>query len=386
MKRIVILGATGSIGASSLDVIGRHADRFAVHALTAHANVEALADLCARHSPKVAVIADPTKEAALRDALQRRGLAVTARAGPQALDDVAADPDADTVIAAIVGAAGLLPTMAAARAGKRLLLANKEALVCAGRLLMDAVRVGGELLPLDSEHSALHQCLAGSGGRGVRRLILTASGGPFRTRQDLSGVTPAEACAHPNWDMGRKISVDSATLMNKGLEVIEASFLFDVAAERIDVVVHPQSVVHSMVEFADASVMAQCGSPDMRTPIAYALSYPERIESGSAPLDFLSLGALSFEPPDWARFPCLNLAYAALREGGGVPATLNAANEIAVEAFLQGRLPFARIAAVIEETVQRAQAESPASISEVIELDRRGRHIAREIVARAVTP
>jgi 1-deoxy-D-xylulose-5-phosphate reductoisomerase len=385
MRRVTILGATGSIGASSLDVIARHPDRFTVHALTAQGNVDALADLAARFRPQVAVIADDARAAALREALRARGLATRARAGAEALAEAAAAAGCDTVIAAIVGAAGLLPTLAAARAGKRVLLANKEALVCAGALLLDAVRRGGaELLPLDSEHSALHQCLAGAraGARDVRRLILTASGGPFRTRLDLEHVTPDEACAHPNWVMGRKISVDSATLMNKGLEVIEANWLFDIGPDRIEVVVHPQSVVHSMVEFADASVIAQCGTPDMRTPIAYALAYPDRIASGSTVLDFQSLGALTFETPDRARFPCLGLAYAALRAGGGAPAVLNAANEIAVEAFLAQRLPFTRIAGVIEETLARAERRAPAGIDDVLALDREGRRVAREVVER----
>jgi 1-deoxy-D-xylulose-5-phosphate reductoisomerase len=385
MRRVTILGATGSIGASSLDVIARHPDRFTVHALTAQGNVDALADLAARFRPQVAVIADDARAAALREALRARGLATRARAGAEALAEAAAAAGCDTVIAAIVGAAGLLPTLAAARAGKRVLLANKEALVCAGALLLDAVRRGGaELLPLDSEHSALHQCLAGAraGARDVRRLILTASGGPFRTRLDLEHVTPDEACAHPNWVMGRKISVDSATLMNKGLEVIEANWLFDIGPDRIEVVVHPQSVVHSMVEFADASVIAQCGTPDRRTPIAYALAYPDRIASGSTVLDFQSLGALTFETPDRARFPCLGLAYAALRAGGGAPAVLNAANEIAVEAFLAQRLPFTRIAGVIEETLARAERRAPAGIDDVLALDREGRRVAREVVER----
>lgn len=387
MRRVAILGATGSIGASSVDVIARHPDRFEVFALTARDSVDALADLCARLRPRVAVIADAAKEPALRDALRARGVATLARSGAAALAEVAAAADCDTVIAAIVGAAGLLPTLAAARAGKRVLLANKEALVCAGSLLIDAVqRGGGELLPLDSEHSALHQCLAGAHAlqRDVRRLILTASGGPFRTRRDLAHVTPDEACAHPNWVMGRKISVDSATLMNKGLEVIEAKWLFDIGPDRIDVVVHPQSVVHSMVEFADASVVAQCGTPDMRTPIAYALAYPERIDSGSPPLNFLTLGALTFEAPDRQRFPCLALAYAALASGGGAPATLNAANEIAVEAFLGQRLPFARIAAVIEETLARAPRAVPADIDDVLALDREARRIARDVAERHI--
>ena len=385
MRRVTILGATGSIGASSLDVIARHPDRFAVFALTAQSNVEALADLCIRFKPAVAVIADPRREAALRAALRDRGMSTQARAGAAALADAAADPHCDTVIAAIVGAAGLLPTLAAARAGKRLLLANKEAVVCAGSLLLEAVKRGGaEMLPLDSEHSALHQCLAGARAmhRDVRRLILTASGGPFLTRRDLSRVTPAEACAHPNWVMGRKISVDSATLMNKGLEVIEASRLFVVDPGHIDVVVHPQSVVHSMVEFSDASIVAQCGTPDMRTPIAYALAYPERIDSGSASLDFLALGALTFEAPDLQRFPCLALAYAALRSGAGAPAILNAANEIAVEAFLARRLPFVQIPVVIEEVLQRVEPSAPACIDDVLALDREARRVALEAVER----
>jgi 1-deoxy-D-xylulose-5-phosphate reductoisomerase len=277
-----------------------------------------------------------------------------------------------------------MPTLAAARAGKRILLANKEAVVCAGSLLMDAVRTGGaELLPVDSEHSAIHQCLSGTAehGRDVRRLILTASGGPFRTREDLHGVTPDEACAHPNWVMGRKISVDSATLMNKGLEVIEASWLFGFAPERIDVVVHPQSVVHSMVEFVDGSVVAQLGTPDMRTPLAYALGFPERVASGAATLDFLGLGALTFEAPDLARFPCLRLAYEALRAGPGASTVLNAANEIAVEAFLQKRLPFVAIASTIERTLAAVAAHAPASVDEVLALDATARAGAQRHIA-----
>jgi 1-deoxy-D-xylulose-5-phosphate reductoisomerase len=385
MKRgVTILGATGSIGASSLDVIERHPQRFEVFALTAQSRVEALLALCARHRPKVAVIGDPERESALREGLRRLGLPTEARAGSAALAEVAADPRAPVVIAAIVGAAGLLPTLAAARAGKRLLLANKEAIVCAGSLLMDAVRAGGaELLPVDSEHNAIHQCLAGAADRArdVRRLVLTASGGPFRTRPDLSGVTPDEAVAHPNWVMGRKISVDSATLMNKGLEVIEASWLFGFAPERIDVVVHPQSVIHSMVEFGDGSVLAQLGTPDMRTPIAYCLGFPERVASGSSTLDFLSLGALTFEAPDLTRFPCLPLAYAALRSGPSATIAVNAANEIAVEAFLSGTLAFPRIAAVIEQTLARMPTTPPASIDEVLTLDAQARRLAAGFAA-----
>jgi 1-deoxy-D-xylulose-5-phosphate reductoisomerase len=289
------------------------------------------------------------------------------------------------VIAAIVGAAGLLPTLAAARAGKRLLLANKEAIVCAGALLMQAVQAGGaQLLPVDSEHNAIHQCLAGAGerARNVRRLVLTASGGPFRTREDLAGITPDEAVAHPNWVMGRKISVDSATLMNKGLEVIEASWLFGFAPDLIDVVIHPQSVIHSMVEFGDGSVVAQLGTPDMRTPIAYCLGFPDRIDSGSARLDFLALKALTFEAPDRKRFPCLQLAYEVLDRGPAASIALNAANEIAVEAFLQERLSFEAIAQVIESTLEHAATEAPGDVDGVVELDRQARALARTIATQ----
>jgi 1-deoxy-D-xylulose-5-phosphate reductoisomerase len=383
MRSITLLGATGSIGASTLDVIARHPDRFSLFAVAAGRSVEALVRLCARFRPRFAVIADQAALPALRDALRDAGLPTTARAGAEALADVACAPECDTVVAAIVGAAGLVPTIAAARAGKRVLLANKESVVCAGRLLIDAVRMGGgELLPVDSEHSAIHQCLAGArvADRDVRKLILTASGGPFRTRTDFSAITPDEACAHPNWVMGRKISVDSATLMNKGLEVIEASWLFGFPAGRIEVVVHPQSVIHSMVEFVDGSVVAQLGTPDMRTPIAYALSYPERIESGSATLDFSQLGALSFEAPDLQRFRCLALAFEALAGGTARTATLNAANEIAVEAFLGGRLRFADIARVIEETLNAVDANEPDSIDDVLAIDAQARRAAAQLV------
>jgi 1-deoxy-D-xylulose-5-phosphate reductoisomerase len=280
------------------------------------------------------------------------------------------------VVASIVGAAGLVPTFAAARAGKRVLLANKESIVCAGALLMNEVRKGGgTLIPVDSEHSAIHQCLVGAQHlqRDVRRLILTASGGPFRMRHDLSGITPEQACAHPNWVMGRKISVDSATLMNKGLEVIEASWLFDFAPERIEVVVHPQSVIHSMVEFADGSIVSQLGTPDMRTPIAYALAYPQRIEAGSAFVDFTTLGALTFEPPDLQRFPCLRLAYDALRAGPAATIVLNAANEVAVDAFLNGRLAFTAIAQLVEDALTMHQELTPADIAEVMAIDQHTR-------------
>ncbi len=383
---IAILGATGSIGKSALDVIGRHADRFRVVALTANSGVEALVALCERFRPDIAVIADPARERALRDGLAHARLKTRALAGPEGLSAAATAPGADSVIAAIVGAAGLVPTLAAARAGRRILLANKEAIVCAGSLLMDAVRAGdAKLLPIDSEHSAIHQCLAGPGAErgGVRRLILTASGGPFRTRADLAGVTPEQAVAHPNWSMGRKISVDSATLMNKGLEVIEASWLFGFAPTKIDVVVHPQSVIHSMVEFVDGSVVAQLGTPDMRTPLAYALGFPDRVASGSDSLDFLRLGALTFEAPDRERFPCLRIAYEAAAAGPAACLWLNAANEVAVEAFLARRLAFLDIARVIEGTLEQAPLAAPHSIEEVLQGDASARRRASTLIERS---
>ena len=383
-RGIAILGATGSIGASTLDVIARHPAQFRVAALTAHRNVAALADLCVQHRPQIAVIGDASCEAQLRAQVQRANVSTRVFSGVQGLLEAARCEHADVVVAAIVGAAGLLPTIAAARAGKRLLLANKEAIVCAGALLLDAVRAGGAtLLPLDSEHNAIHQCLAGARSRdGVRRLILTASGGPFRERRDFSGVTPEQACAHPNWQMGRKISVDSATLMNKGLEVIEASWLFGFTRKQIDVVVHPQSVVHSMVEFGDGSVLAQLGTPDMRTPIAYALGFPERIESGSERLDFLRLSALTFEAPDLKRFPCLALAYRALESGSVASIVLNASNELAVEAFLDRRLAFTAIAPVIADTLDAVSAGIPHSVEDVLAIDDLARAHTRSVIAQ----
>jgi 1-deoxy-D-xylulose-5-phosphate reductoisomerase len=384
MRTITLLGATGSIGTSALDVIARHPGRYRVHALTAQSNAAALAELAVRHRAAVAVIGDPRRETELREALSARGSPCIARSGEAAFVEVAQAPEVDTVLAAIVGAAGLMPTLAAAQAGKRLLLANKEAIVCAGSLLMTAIRTaGGELLPVDSEHNAIHQCLAGSAEaqRGQARLVLTASGGPFLKRNDLAGVTPDEACAHPNWVMGRKISVDSATLMNKGLEVIEASWLFGMPTDRIDVVIHPQSVIHSMVEFPDGSVLAQMGSPDMRTPLAYALAWPERVESGANRLDFTRLGALTFEAPDLKRFPCLGFAYRALRAGGASSAVLNAANEVAVEAFLEQRLPFVRIAPTIERVLDEYQPAAPSAVEEVLEIDSQARRCATRAVA-----
>lgn len=358
-RGLTILGATGSIGASTLDVVGRHPERFRVVALTANTGTTAMLQACVRSRPAYAVMVDAAAAQALRAGLREAAVDTEVLAGTEALDLVAALPEVDTVMAAIVGAAGLRPTLAAARAGKRVLLANKEALVMAGRLFMQVVRDGAAtLLPIDSEHNAVLQALpAGYAGdvesAGIRRILLTASGGPFRTtpKAALAKVTPDQACKHPNWVMGRKISVDSATMMNKGLEVIEAHWLFGAAAERIEVVVHPQSVIHSMVEYVDGSVIAQLGNPDMRTPIAHALAFPERIESGARRLNFSELGALHFEAPDLERFPCLRLAYQALAAGGSAPVVLNAANEVAVARFLRGELAFGRIPELIEDVL-----------------------------------
>ena len=388
-RRIALLGATGSIGGSTLDVVARHPDRFEVDALSAHHDVAKLVALCVRFRPRVAVVSDPARHEELRDALASAGLATEARAGAKALDEIAADPGNDTVVAAIVGAAGVSSTLAAARAGKRLLLANKESVVLAGELLAQAATAGGAtILPVDSEHNAIFQCLPADGGRGgVRRLLLTASGGPFRgrSRASLATVTPDEACAHPRWVMGRKISVDSATLMNKGLEVIEARFLFGVQASDIEVVVHPQSIVHSLVDYVDGSVLAQLGNPDMRTALAYGLGWPDRLDSGVAPLDLAALGRLDFEPPDRQAFPCLGLAYAALATGGSAPAILNAANEVAVAAFLAGRLPFLGIPALVEATLSALPAEPAGSLDVLSACDERARRRAMELMEGMAT-
>ena len=385
MRNITLLGATGSIGASTLDVIARHPDRYRVFALSARNSVEPLLQLCARHRPRIAVLSSVPEDRALR-----RRFAESAgcelRFGAAALEEIAAHPDSDTVMAAIVGAVGLAPTVAAARAGKRVLLANKEALVMAGAFFIAAVRESGALLlPVDSEHNAVFQCLA-QPASSVRRVVLTASGGPFRTTplERLDHVTPDEACAHPNWVMGRKISVDSATMMNKGLEVIEARWLFEVPAERIEVLIHPQSIVHSLVEYADGSMLAQLSNPDMRVPIAHALAFPERIESGARPLDLALIRNLSFEKPDERRFPCLALAYAALRAGGTAAAVLNAANEIAVDAFLGGHLRFTAIAQVIDETLQRVSGGSGDTLEAVLDADRRARRTAADCAAALI--
>jgi 1-deoxy-D-xylulose-5-phosphate reductoisomerase len=390
IQNIAILGATGSIGASTLDVIARHPSRFRVAALTANRQVDELAELCRRHRPDAVCVADASLAPRLRERLGADAAGCRVLAGEEGLIEVASLPGVDCVMAAIVGAAGLRATLAAAAAGKKLLLANKEALVVAGPVFMESVRASGAtLLPIDSEHNAIFQCLPPfvSGelaAKGIRRILLTGSGGPFRARprNELQRVTPDEACAHPNWVMGRKISVDSATMMNKGLEVIEAHWLFGAAPEQIQVVVHPQSVVHSMVEYADGSVIAQLGHPDMRTPIAQALAYPDRIDAGVPALDLARIGSLGFEQPDFGRFPALGLAYAALRSGGAAPATLNAANEVAVAAFLEGRLPFLQITAVIEETLSSLGAGPLRTLAEVLDADARGRTRARQIVAR----
>jgi 1-deoxy-D-xylulose-5-phosphate reductoisomerase len=387
-RSVTILGATGSIGASALDLIARHPRRYRVHAVTAQSSVTELADIAARFDADTAVIGEPALERSLRVALQARGAKARALSGRDALVEAAQAPECDTVLAAIVGSAGLEPTLAAAEAGKRLLLANKEAIVCAGALLMAAVeRGGGILLPVDSEHNAIHQCLSGVSKpeRDGARLVLTASGGPFLNRDDLDGVTPDEACAHPKWVMGRKISVDSATLMNKGLEVIEASWLFGIPADRIDIVIHPQSVIHSMVEFSDGSVLAQMGTPDMRTPLAYALAWPERIASGARRLDFASAGPLTFEAPDRQRFRCLDYAYASLRRGGAASVVLNAANEVAVQAFLEERLPFTEIAPTIEQMLETYDPPPPNDIDDVLCIDREARERARERVLEKVS-
>ena len=390
MRQVAVLGATGSIGGSALDVIARHPQRFRASVLAAHRSVEALAALCERFHPDLAVIGDPACEEALRARLGAAGLATRVTAGAEALVEAAASDRCDTVVAAIVGAAGLASTLAAARAGKRLLLANKEAVVMAGPLLRAALQAGGgELLPIDSEHNALFQCLPnGRGdlsGAGVRRLILTASGGPFRGRRrdELVGITPEQAVAHPNWRMGRKISVDSATMMNKGLEVIEAHFLFDAAPDAIDVVVHPQSIVHSLVEYTDGSVLAQLGNPDMRTALAYGLAWPERVAAGVAPLDLLALGRLEFQAPDPDTFRCLALAYRALRAGGTAPAVLNAANEVAVAAFLDGQLPFLAIAEVIEATLDATALEPVRDLAQLVQTDLTARHTAQRMMRRS---
>ncbi len=384
-RSITVLGATGSIGLSTLDVIRRHPERFSVHALTAGTRAPELAALCREFRPRVAVMADAGAAEELAGLLADCP-DIDVLSGEQGLIDVAAAEQADTVMASIVGAAGLAPTLAAVCAGKRVLLANKEALVMSGQLFMDAVaESGAELLPIDSEHNAIFQCMPADKVRdpqaaGITRILLTASGGPFRTlpAEQLRSVTPAQACAHPNWSMGQKISVDSATLMNKGLELIEACWLFNTSPDKVEVHVHPESIIHSMVEYADGSVLAQLGSPDMRTPIANGLAWPERIEAGVAPLDLFAIGRFHFERPDLQRFPCLRLAAEAFATGGTAPAVLNAANEVAVAAFLEGGLCFADIPVIIERTLAATEVVSADSFDTIFWKDAEARERAME--------
>ena len=388
MQSITILGSTGSIGTSTLDVVARHPDKYRLFALTANSNSQLLLEQCKTYQPDYAVMADDRLADELAIEFSNAGLSTTLLAGSESLAYVASHPQVDTVMAAIVGAAGLLPTLAAAESGKRLLLANKESLVMAGELFMQAVRDNNCcLLPIDSEHNAIFQCLPRSFGplheSGVSRVLLTASGGPFRgwNYDQLAQVTPEQACAHPNWSMGKKISVDSASLMNKGLELIEACFLFSIGAEQIQVVQHPQSVIHSMVSYVDGSVLAQLGNPDMRTPIAHALAWPERIDSGVSELDLFAVARLDFEPPNEQTFPCLSLARQAVEQGGSAPAVLNAANEVAVEAFLGRRIRFVDIPVVIERTLAERAITEPLSISEVVALDQQSRDFASAVVS-----
>nr|WP_302184076.1 1-deoxy-D-xylulose-5-phosphate reductoisomerase [Pseudomonas donghuensis] len=389
VQRITVLGATGSIGLSTLDVIARHPDRYQVFALSGYSRLQELLALCVRHAPAFAVV--PSAEAAqqLREGLAVAGLATQVLVGEEGLCQVASAAEVDAVMAAIVGAAGLRPTLAAVEAGKKVLLANKEALVMSGALFMQAVRRSGAvLLPIDSEHNAIFQCLPGDYSRGlaqvgVRRILLTASGGPFRETPmaELMDVSPEQACAHPNWSMGRKISVDSASMMNKGLELIEACWLFDARPSQVEVVVHPQSVIHSLVDYVDGSVLAQLGNPDMRTPIANALAWPERIDSGVAPLDLFAVARLDFKAPDEQRFPCLRLAREAAEAGNSAPAVLNAANEVAVEAFLQRRIRFPEIASMIEQVLDQEPVVAVESLDAVFAADQRARQLAGQWLA-----
>lgn len=389
MKNLTILGSTGSIGASTLDVVARHPQRFRVFALTARSQVDLLYRQCCRFEPRYAVLLDGDAAGRLQSRLRAAGIGTEVLSGVAALEQVAAHAETNIVVAAIVGIAGLRATLAAARSGKKILLANKESLVTAGALFMSAVRASGaELLPIDSEHNAIFQSLPPPDGgsladRGVRRILLTASGGPFRTLAParLAAVTPEEAVAHPNWVMGRKISVDSATMMNKGLEVIEAHWLFSAAPEVIEVVIHPQSVVHSLVEYCDGSVIAQLGNPDMRTPIAHALGHPERITSGADFLDLARVGNLSFEAPDLARFPCLRLAYDALRAGDAAVIALNAANEVAVAEFLERRIAYTQIPVLIDTVVAKTPARAVNSVEDVERIDAEARAEAFAVCA-----
>ncbi len=392
MQRITILGSTGSIGVSTLDVLALHPDRFSVYALTADSSVRKMAAQCEQFRPDVAVVGNAEAASSLQSLLRARNIKTRVEYGVDAMCAVASAPECDAVMAAIVGAVGLAPSLAAARAGKKIMLANKEVLVMSGRLFVDAVAASGAtLLPIDSEHNAIFQCLPTAYQRspvehGVSKVLLTASGGPFLNRpvETLDCVTPEEAVAHPKWVMGRKISVDSATMMNKGLEVIEAHWLFDLPAELIEVVVHPQSVIHSMVSYVDGSVIAQLGNPDMRTPIAHALAYPERIASGVEHLDLTAMSNLQFEQPDFKRFPCLRLAYEALKAGGAMPAIMNAANEVAVQAFLDRKIGFRMIDAVIAQVLEKVAPDSDVmSVEYLLEQDRMARQAANQLILRS---
>ena len=389
MQAITLLGATGSIGESTLDVIARHPDKYEVFALTGNLQIEKLAAQCLRHGAQFAVVNDVAGADKLRGLLKDSGCKTEVLFGAEALCQVASAVQVDTVMAAIVGAAGLLPTMAAVTTGKKILLANKESLVMAGDLFMRAVAASGSmLLPIDSEHNAIFQCLPADYSQpelsGFSKLLLSASGGPFRgwSAQQMQGITPEQACAHPNWSMGRKISVDSATLMNKGLELIEACWLFNVSPQQVEVVVHPQSVIHSLVQYRDGSVLAQLGNPDMRTPIAHALAWPDRIESGVADLNLFEVARLDFERPDMQSFPCLQLAFDAAAAGGDAPAILNAANEIAVQAFLDGRIGFAQIPQVVDNTLSGLGISEPDSLHGVQESDQKARHHSAKYISQ----
>ena len=387
LERLSVLGSTGSIGVSTLDVVARHPQRYKLFALTANTSVDALFQQCIQFQPLYAVLKDEAAANQLRLRLNTEGLAIEVLSGQKGLIFAAEHPQVTCVMAAIVGAAGLEPTLAAVRQGKKVLLANKESLVMAGGLFMDAVvDAGAQLLPIDSEHNAIFQCMPSDyknlAQSGIRKILLTGSGGPFRTMSvsELVDVTPDQACAHPNWSMGRKISVDSATMMNKGLEFIEACWMFDVNPSDIDVVVHPQSIIHSMVEYIDGSVLAQLGNPDMRTPIAHAMAWPKRIESGVASLDFMAISKLDFEAPNYERFPCLKLAMDVAADANRLAATLNAANEVAVEAFLQEQISFPSIACVIDEVLQKTEVIEPSSLEAVKLADAQARRLALSIV------
>jgi len=392
-RAITILGSTGSIGQNTLDVVSRHQDKYSIVALTANTDVDALEQQCLQWRPEYAVMSDQSSAQQLFDRLKASGLETQVLAGIEGLNKVSSLDQVDTVVAGIVGAAGLLPTLSAAESGKRVLLANKEALVMSGRLFMDAVRNGGAtLLPVDSEHNAIFQCMPHQLPQipehsGINRILLTASGGPFRTLplEQFHNITPEQAVSHPNWVMGQKISVDSATMMNKGLEVIEAHWLFNVSQDLIEVVIHPQSIVHSMVSYADGSILAQLGNPDMRTPIAHCLAWPERIDSGVEPLDIFDVAKLEFEKPDLQRFPCLKLCYQAMQAGGSASIALNAANEIAVEGFLQRKIAFTAIAGLIESVLGKITITDATTLEEILTADQSAREIAKSHINYLLT-